>query len=343
VSGPKRLICLAVASLATLAGPIAAAQATPCVAQPRFAGSFVQPWLPDGWDASQWSTEFSLMDNVCINQVVLQWTADSKAKQTWYPTALPGYTRVSVLDVPENLLSRADGDGYQVYLGLTINDDWWTKFAYDRTWLMNEMATADQVMDELWSRYGSHPSLAGWYLAFEPWNEATNGTVTQSQLQQNLADALAVVANHAHSTDGRKPLMISPFFNTSFGLSSTQWKSMWQQVLGTAALDTIALQDGVGAGHAQQSQLATWYDQTKQAIGAARPATKLWDDAETYVDDGSGNLSPMNVSQYVGDMQAVSPYVSNYLSFSFNHYISSQQVAPNYYADYEHWVETGTL
>ena len=42
-------------------------------------------------------------------------------------------------------------------------------------------------------------------------------------------------------------------------------------------------------------------------------------------------------------MCAVQPYVSSYLSFSFNHYISPQQVNPLYYQTYLDYLATGKV
>ena len=45
----------------------------------------------------------------------------------------------------------------------------------------------------------------------------------------------------------------------------------------------------------------------------------------------------------MNDMCAVEPYVSSYLSFSFNHYMSPQQVNPLYYQTYLDYLATGKV
>src|SRR6267143_6452822 len=61
---------------------------------PGLTGSFLQPALGDQWSATQWDQEYTYMGNACLSQLVLQWSADSKAHTTVYPTNLTaaGYT-----------------------------------------------------------------------------------------------------------------------------------------------------------------------------------------------------------------------------------------------------------
>lgn len=154
-----------------------------------------------------------------------------------------------------------------------------------------------------------------------------------------MAAFYATVANHLHTaTPGRK-VVISRFFNTAGGLSTTQWQSMWTSILTTSPVDVLALQDGVGAGHASVGQLPAWFAATKNAINAARPATLLWSDAETFNLD----FKPMGIKDVVADLQAVQASVSSYWSFSYDHYQSPQQVAAIYDTTYRAYLATGTV
>ena len=66
---------------------------------------------------------------------------------------------------------------------------------------------------------------------------------------------------------------------------------------------------------------------------------KFWADSETFNGDGE----PMVIHKLVNDMRAVQPYVSSYLSFSFNHYMSPQQVNPLYYKTYMDYLASGKV
>jgi len=301
---------------------------------PRLSGSFLQPDLGDSWTMDQWENEFRYMQDASVEMMVIQWTADSKEKTTIFPATLPGYTQSTQHDVVERVLATADQSGAKVYLGLQVNDDWWSVYLSDPAWLQNEAALANALADELWQRYQHHPSLAGWYLPFE-----VDNIDTTSAQWNNLVAFYRTVGKHLHRLTPGKPIVISPFYNTSEGMSSSQWQSMWEYVLKRSPIDVVALQDGVGAGHATRAQLPEWFGATSNAIKNARPSTLLWADTETFAQ----GYATMPIHSIVNDMVAVQSYVTNYLSFSFNHYLSPQQANPFYYQTYMDYLATGKV
>lgn len=319
-----------------LLAPASAAHALPtCTTTPRIDGSFIQPALVDGWSASQLSAEFATLTNACITSQVLQWTADTKNNTTVYPSGLSGYSQSTSTDVVGRLLTAADTANVTEYLGLQTNDDWWNTYGSDSVWLNSEATKANALADDLYARYGTHTSFSGWYLPFEVDNWNFTGTASWS----NMASFYTTVANHLHALTPGKPVIISPFFNTSGGQTSSQWTTMWESILATAPIDVVALQDGIGAGHATTNQLATWFAATKTAITNARPATELWADSETFNTD----FTPLPIGHLISDLNAVAPYVSKILSFSYDHYDSPSQVPAVYDMTYRDYLDTGTV
>ena len=309
-----------------------------CVAQdcsgPALRGSFLQPALGDTWTLKQWQDEFHYMRDARLDQMVIQWTADSKGKTTIYPSAVAGYTQNTEHDVVERALHAADASGAQVYLGLQINDDWWTKYLSDKLWLKNEAKLANVLADDLWKHYGRHRSLTGWYLAFE----VDNVESTPAEWD-NLVAFYRTAGDHLHKLTPGKPIVISPFFSTKADLSPSQWQTMWEYVLKRSPIDVLALQDGVGVGHANKVQLPEWFSAVQNAIQNSRRRVQFWVDTETFTLDSE----PQSIRSIVDDMCAVRPYVSSYLSFSFNHYLSPQQVNPFYYQTYLDYLATGKV
>lgn len=328
-------LLLGAAFVAALATPVAPAFATTCTTSPRIDGSFVQPSLIDGFSSTQLTNEFTTLTNACITSQVLQWTADTKNGTTVYPSGLSGYTQNTSTDVVSRVLTAADSAGVSEYLGLQTNDDWWSKYANDSTWLSGEATKANAIADDLYAKYGTHSSLAGWYLPFEVDNWNFTSTTTWS----NMASFYTTIANHLHTLTPSLPVIISPFYNTSGGQTSSQWTTMWTSILGSSPIDVIALQDGIGAGHATNAQLATWFSATKSAITAGRPATQLWADSETFNPD----FTPMAISGVVADITAEAPYVSKTLSFSYDHYDSPSQVPAVYDTTYRNYLSSGTV
>jgi hypothetical protein len=316
---------LASLTLALIAVPVLgitdAAHAVTCTATTRLDGSFIQPALPDSWTNTQLANEMTYLGAACMDTQVLQWTADSKTKKATYATGLTGWSQSSATQVPDRVLSKAEAAGIDVYVGLQVNDDWWTKHANDVTWLNNEATVANGLADELYDNYGAYDSFAGWYLPFE----VDNVNFPTSTEWSRLATFYSTVANHLHTLSPGLPVVIAPFFNANLSGAQTpaQWQTMWTSILASAPIDVIALQDGVGAGHATATQLASWFSATRNAINASRPSTLLIDDAETFLFGASG-LQPMPVKDIVADMAAVTSYVDGYWSFAYDHYQSPQ-------------------
>ena len=329
------------ATLFIAVGPgIKTALASGCATNPRLNGSFMQPTLPDGFGSLWWNSELGYMQNACLGQLVLQWSADSKTYETTYPTSLSGWVQGTSTDVVGLGLTAADAKGVSVYVGLNTNSDWFTKHADDTTFLSNQATIANQLADEIWHNYGTHSSFAGWYFPFE----VDNFFFTTTTEWDNLVTFLNTVFNHVHSATS-KPIIIAPFFNTSGGQTSSQWQTMWAYILQRTSIDTIALQDGVGVGHATASQLPSWFSATQSAISSGHPSTQLWADTETLTIDSQ--TSPITQSMAIGtvvaDMQAVQSYVSDFLSFSYNHYDSPNQVANEYDATYRNYLTNATV
>ena len=298
----------------------------------RIGGSFVQPYLADSWSPRQWRREMRLMRYAGLDTLVLQWTADTGSRTTVYPSALEGYTRSTSSDIVERALTNGDRTGIGVYLGLNVNDAWWNTSVHDRAWFRDEMRTGNAIMDELWAKYGHHRSLRGWYVAFEPWNE----TLDASALK-NLIEGFRSVADHAHGTT-HLPIMVAPFFSDHDGQGPVDFGGTWETILRQAPVDIVAMQDGIGVGHTTVERLAPWFRAMRHAISESRPSTRLWSDTETFtLDDGR----TMPINGIIDDLRAVRPYVSKSLSFSFNHYISPQQVDPLYDRTYLLWARAG--
>lgn len=302
---------------------------------PALNGSFIQPALVDGLSNTQLATEDSDLTRAGLTQQVLQWTADSKADTTVYPSGLTGYTQSTSTDVLGRVLSAADTAGITEYVGLATNSDWWTNYANNSTWLTSQATTANALADDVYAKYGSHSSFGGWYIPFE----VDNWNFTTTSSWSAMAGFYTTVANHLHTLTPGLPVIIAPFFNTAGGQSSSQWTTMWESILSNAPIDVVALQDGIGDGHATNTQLATWYAATKTAITTSSPSTQLWADTETY----DTNFHPLAISAVVADMQQEQSYVSDFLSFSYDHYDSPLQVGSLYDTTYRDYLSTGTV
>src|SRR4051794_29028449 len=100
-------------------------------------GTFIQEWLVPDWTDAQWQAEFRFLREVGMEYLVFGSTADSKARVTFYPTALPGYRLADgYSNTIDACLRNAEKAGFKVFLGLNFHGGWWQKGASDPEWLL---------------------------------------------------------------------------------------------------------------------------------------------------------------------------------------------------------------
>ncbi|MFC4047842.1 DUF4434 domain-containing protein [Dactylosporangium siamense] len=316
----------------------------------RLNGSFIQPALVDTWSNATLNAELAAMKAKHMSHVVLQWTANSYDKglggqrSAVFPTSQSGYVRSTNTDVVARLLAAANATGMEVYIGLQVSDQWWNVYANDANWINNEVATATALARELAGKYRSNASFKGWYLSFEIDN-VHFGTQTA---EDNVSNLLGSITNELRSIDNTLPIAISPFYNAVdtvlYGWQSpSTWASMWGRLLQRFNIDIIALQDGVGAGHASAATVGEWFSAMRDAMNFAGSPAMLFSDVETFI-VGPSSLQPMTIRTIVADMNAVKPYVEGFWSFAYNHYQSprSEFASTSYDKAYDRWAVNAT-
>jgi hypothetical protein len=297
-------------------------------------GSFFQPALVTNWTAENFATEFQYMKDVKMDHVIWQWTVDSLPvlKWTYYPTTMKGFTQITAYDAVGVSLEQAQAKGLKVWLGLNWTDDWWKHYANDEAWLKNEFTISQNTAQELWNRYGSQygSTIAGFYLTMEVDNVNFQTTVAQNRMKTVYKDT----ADYIHTQTG-KPVMVAPFFNANLGQDAQTYAAMWGEIIATAPIDVVAVQDGIGVGHATVANIGDWLEPLRTAIKAARPSTQLWSDLETMVPN-----APASVSRLIEQLNAEKAYVDKFTTFSFNYYDSPQQKHAAEYADWKAYTDT---
>jgi hypothetical protein len=291
-------------------------QATPVpttTLKPVFSSSFIQYWYAQDWTLERWKQEFTMMKEIGITEIIFQNIADTKEKYTAYKTNIAGYTSNDI-DMLENALTAADGLGISVRMGLGFNGDWWNKNASDAVWLQAEVNNNKAIVNEIVTKYGSHPSLKSWYIPYEFSQFTARTTTTQTNLNNFFKQIVAEI-------DAKKPgnVMVAPFYNGKFSwlTSVSSWSTMMQNILKGTGVDIIALQDSVGAGYNTLTQVTSLFSYSKKA--AAAIGMKLYADTETFTSTSSGNVSALQ-SRITSQFSVEKAYVEGFVAFSVNHY-----------------------
>jgi hypothetical protein len=298
-------------------------------------GSFFQPYLVTSWTATNFDTEYQYMLDVRMDHIIWQWTVDSTPSQmcAFYPTSISGFTECCSGDPVLLSLQRAQAKGIKVWLGLNWTDDWWSHYANDQAWLTNEFNISKLVAQELWDNYGTQygSAIAGFYMTMEMDNY-NFGTTT---LENRMITVYNDVAAYFH-TNMNKPVMVAPFFNTAGGQTAQQYADMWGRIVAAAPLDIVAVQDGIGVGHATVADMPLWLGSMHTAIDANRPATQFWSDLETL----RKGYNPADVSRVIQQLEGEKLYVDKFTTFSFNHYDSPQQGHQTQYTQWKAYTDT---
>ena len=256
------------------------------------------------FSAARWADELRAMQAVGIHTVIVGETAShtwpnysysvsAPARATprvrvpaFWPTKLgssvPGYTMVDVGFEPlAHILSAADGLNMSVILGNA--DVPWVDQGGAQDWKM-QAALSQAILAELWGLYSHHPSLSGFYNAVE-----LSCDVRNRKLGVELAKQMfGPFADQVKSLRPSLRAVTSPYYRpanasdpNNHQMTSVEWAAFWKEILSNApTFDTIAPQDGVGAGG---NNLQT----VRAYLGALRSVTTelgrtLWSNVELF-------------------------------------------------------------
>jgi hypothetical protein len=306
-------------------------------AQPLATGAFIQ--LHAGFaskSAAWWQAELGAMKNVGMDTVVVNYVAYDNFY--FYPTSVRGASPFAI-DSIENILDAADGHGMGVFLGLHLDPDQFSTSTFD---LPRNLEQGQAELSELWTRYGSHESLAGWYM---PQEISDYMAFHQPQLRNDIVSYTKSVTDQAHATSDL-PMMISPYFgqNPNAAAYANWWNSTGLPQMG---VDIVAMQDGVGTHR-------TTIEQSRAVFQALAPVMAnhgvlFWANNESFnqihgwpVDSQPWAAQPTSIDTFIAQIESTSPFVEKAITFEFSHYMSPQGTSATnaLYQDYKSYFES---
>ncbi len=341
----NKLLFITILLLSIILTPVAAmASAKKAVAD----GSFLQSSLCGNWTNARWQKEFSAMKDAGMHYLIIGPVAESsngKITKTLYPSSLPnteaaqGRNGIPFPDVVDACLRNAESAGIKVFIGIGMNDKWWSApGGIDSTWMYNQMNFDNKVCDELWNLYKKmYPNaFYGWYWAYEVAN--INLTIAQQKI---LTNAMNMQLDHLIAKNEKLPFMWCPFMNSSLGTPQA-YQTMWENVLSglhTTSGDIFCPQDCVGAGGLKLNQVDSWFSALRQAVNT-KPGLIMWSDVETF---DHHDWSSATMDRIIKQMQIEQPYVDNYITFAYCHYQSPCNTDTGYQATYLDYLKTNSL
>jgi hypothetical protein len=260
------------------------------------------------WGPDEWRADFDAMKAIGIDTVII--IKGGLRRETLFPSKVIG--TVPPYDLAQLFLEEAAGRKMQLYFGTYDSWDW----ARNGTW-KEEIEINRRFMEEVRSRYGSHPSFTGWYLTHET-----------SHRRFHFREIYAGLSEHAKKLTPGKPVLISPFYPSRkiYGdesLDPGEFADNWRQMLhGITTIDYAAFQDGTAGLH----ELDTYLAQAKHVMDEL--GIQLWNNVETFTRDMPIKFPPIDFRELQEKLAISARYATKNITFEFSHFMSPNSCYP---------------
>ncbi|MBO4795507.1 MAG: DUF4434 domain-containing protein [Clostridia bacterium] len=335
-------------------------------------GTFIQPWLYNGYTDERWEQEFSMMEEMGIEYIIM---GDTLSCQTgtpitdtskWvitanYATLNSSYKKGR--DVLTPLFERCKAHGIKLYVGMGNTPAGWPYLDESATGFKEISEMFADVAEDLYNAYYDKfpETFAGFYFVPELYNSsAFDSEARRTNYVNKLSAGFHTIFNKITELNSSLPFIFSPYVNM-FGGS---WVSkntdniglFWKELLANAGFrdgDILCPQDSVGAGGADLELLEPLTKAYKYAVDNCGKEIHLWSNCEIFVQpkdkffdnyDGNGSYwTCCTVDRMVKQFEIVSKYVERIFCFAVPHYLSPYNTVSGYYDSYKYYLENGEL
>ncbi len=291
------------------------------------------------WGPAEWEYDFQHMKAAGIDTVIL--IRCGYRKFLTYPSAylLKKHTCFSPpLDLVELFLSLADKYGMNFYFGLYDSGRYW-----DTGDVTSEIDDNKYVTEEVWQKYGHHPSFKGWYLSMEI-SRRTKGAIEGFQSMglhcKEISNNLPVFISPW--IDGKKAVMASSGILTKVqAISLQEHETEWNEIFDGIkdSVDAVAFQDG----HVDIEELYNFLAINKQL--ADKYGLQSWTNTESFDRDLPIKFLPIKFEKLQLKLEAAKRAgYDKAITFEFSHFMSPQSMylsANHLYNRYREYKNTG--
>jgi hypothetical protein len=287
----------------------------------RITGTFIDEISHDiphqNWGEVEWDRDFAAMSALGIDTVVL--IRCGYRRWLTYPSEVliesQGCYRPPV-DLVQRFLDLSDRHGMTFYFGTYDSGrDWHGGVAGA------EVDLNLRVIDEVWSRYGDHPAMKGWYLSQEC-----------SRRSRPLIDLYERLGAHCKGVSGGYPVLISPWMDgvksiasrevaveRHGGVTLVQHEREWNEILEgiSGGVDIVAFQDG----HVDYYELPEFMAVNRGL--ADRHGLASWSNCETFDRDMPIKFLPIKFEKLLLKLEAARGIgMEKVITFEFSHFMS---------------------
>ncbi len=286
------------------------------------------------WGRAEWEKDFQHMKTAGIDSVIL--IRCGYRKFLTYPSDFlikKHHCFTPPVDLVEMYLSLADKYEMNFYFGLYDSGEFW-----DTGNVLTDIDDNKFVTEEVWKKYGHHPSFKGWYLSMEI-----------SRKTKGVINAIHAMGAHCKAISGNLSTFISPYIDgrkavnaseailkKEGGISLREHEREWDEIFDgiNGAVDAVAFQDG----HILLQELEEFLVLNKQL--ADKHQLQAWTNCETFDRDIPIKFLPikfeklqlkLDLAKKVGYEKAI--------TFEFSHFMSPQSMYPSAHHLYNRYME----
>lgn len=295
---------------------------------------FIQPWMTSDWSQKDWENHLLTLREAGYDTIIWQFSRYGSSDNTtaYYPTqklsqVYGGQINADESGMMEKMFCAADEMNFKVFVGLSVDEDWWGFKQYaDVEYLTNLAQIDNNMIDELRSLYGAHKSFYGWYWAYE--------TLTNIHgYEVGWANMLNLTIDHLNDVGDARPIIFSPFKHKLLKGSYNDTLKMWTNFFSIVNFregDIFAPQDSIGKisqSDIEVDAIMEIYDYLRACATAAKTNAnvKFWVNCEVFASDSllKENLHSASMDRIVAQYKVASHFTDTLVTFSFSHYLAS--------------------
>jgi len=304
----------------------------------RITGTFIDEISHDiphqNWGPTEWARDFQHMKAAGIDTVIV--IRSGYRRFITYPSNYLMKERgcyAPPIDLIELFLTLADKHQMNFYFGLYDSGNNW-----DSGDMQHEIDANRFVIDEVWTKYGHHPSFRGWYLSMEISRKTKGATEAFHTLGKQCKDVSGGLSTFISPwIDGKKAVMAAQSTLTKTDAVSLQeheqeWDELFAGMQG--AVDAVAFQDG----HIDYHELEAFFQVNKKL--ADKYGLQCWTNAESFDRDMPIKFLPIKFEKLRLKLEAARRAgYDKAITFEFSHFMSPHSMYPSAHHLYDRYLE----
>jgi hypothetical protein len=286
------------------------------------------------WGASEWEQDFKLMKAVGIDTVIM--IRSGYRRFITYPSdyLINQYNcHKPPVDLLSLFLTLADKYEMNFYFGLYDSGIYW-----DTGDMSAEIVSNQFVTEEVWQKYGHHPSFKGWYMSMEI-SRKTKGAI---EALNNMGAHCKAISNNLPTfispwIDGKKAVMaanaaLSKEDTVSLKEHEAEWNEIFDGIKNN--IDAVAFQDG----HVDFHELDQYLAINKQL--ADKHGLQAWTNCESFDRDMPIKFLPIKFEKLKLKLEAAKRVgYDKAITFEFSHFMSPQSMYTSAHHLYNRYLE----